>query len=156
MVIFLPQRAQREICYSGVCHCALELISWGAITPRKFSSKLSAKLRKQLDSANTLVVFATHSIVAVLRQLHLVSVHGGARIEFHPVSDTITMHEDPLLAIRHKRGSSIVVGIRLLKNNISMLLFLLVYWSSGCERHAAIAKVARHQAAGITGCYCRQ
>lgn len=69
---------------------------------------------EQFDSSSTLVVIATHSVVAGLRHLSQ-KPSQGARIEFHPVSDTITMNDDPLQAIRHKRGSSIVVGIRLLK-----------------------------------------
>lgn len=57
-----------------------------------------------------LVVFATRPIVETIAfGIDL------AHIEFHSVSDVIEMEDDPLLAVRQKKNSSLVVGVRLLK-----------------------------------------
>lgn len=71
----------------------------------------------ELDLKDSLVVIATHSVVSELRREYqqLLSESGHARIEFHAVFDAIGMAEEPLQAVSHKKGSSLVVGIRLLK-----------------------------------------
>lgn len=72
---------------------------------------------KLLDPSSTLVVIATHSAIADLKQSYVpAQPHSKvANIEFHPVMDCIAMADEPVFAISHKKGSSIVVGIRLLK-----------------------------------------
>ncbi len=40
----------------------------------------------------------------------------SAQVEFQIISDVIEMHDEPLLAIRKKKGSSLVLGLSLLKN----------------------------------------
>lgn len=71
----------------------------------------------QLDTRTTLVVIATHSAINELKIAHYSSLFltNIGRIEFHPVADSIAMGDDPLYAVSHKKGSSLVVGIRLLK-----------------------------------------
>ena len=81
-----------------------------------FEAILQASM--ELDPDNiTLVVIATHSVVTDLKQSHhaFLSRPNTARIEFHPVADSITMCEEPIYAVSHKVGSSLVVGIRQLK-----------------------------------------
>jgi phosphate acyltransferase len=72
---------------------------------------------EQLDNSTTLVVFATASIVEKLVNIKhpVISSVKHALIEFHSVHDFIAMKDEPLTAIRHKKGSSLVTGIRLLK-----------------------------------------
>lgn len=74
----------------------------------------------QLDPSNVLLVIATHSVVSDL-QLYFQQLPvnpNRAHIEFHPVSDSIAMADEPVLAISRKKGSSLVVGIRLLKKKL--------------------------------------
>jgi phosphate acyltransferase len=77
---------------------------------------------EQLDDSHSLLVIATKSVVNLLSRLELpalsakqLSVRQRARIEFHVVADAISMGDEPLGAVRRKKGSSLVVGIRLLK-----------------------------------------
>lgn len=78
------------------------------------SVKLAAQ---QLNSSTTLVVIATHSVVNELKisQADSLSHSNVGRIEFFPVPDAISMTDEPLYAASHKKDSSLVVGIRLLK-----------------------------------------
>jgi phosphate acyltransferase len=64
----------------------------------------------QLDTSFTYVVLATPEVIG-----RLASSSKESRIEIYPTPDLITMSDEPLPAVRHKRGSSLVVGIRLLK-----------------------------------------
>lgn len=70
-----------------------------------------------LYSTSLFVVLATRPVIDDLRISHVKFLRSpeGKCIEFHPVSDTITMSDEPLFAVRHKKKSSIVIGIRLLK-----------------------------------------
>jgi glycerol-3-phosphate acyltransferase PlsX len=66
----------------------------------------------------TLVVFATQSIVDYIWSTP--SLAGPLnilpkRIIFHLVSDVIEMIDEPVIAVRQKKNSSLVVGMRLLK-----------------------------------------
>lgn len=70
---------------------------------------------QQQDSSTILVVIATHSIVNELKHQNVNSNPDCARIEFFPVPDAISMSDEPLYAAAHKKGSSLVVGVRLLK-----------------------------------------
>lgn len=75
------------------------------------------KAAERLDSSSTLLVIATRSVLNDIHHSDANSprLQSGARIEFHPVSDSIAMADDPLKAVSRKKGSSLVVGIRLLK-----------------------------------------
>jgi glycerol-3-phosphate acyltransferase PlsX len=41
-----------------------------------------------------------------------------ARLEFHPCKEVISMGDAPLLAVRRKKNSSLLMGLRALKNNL--------------------------------------
>lgn len=73
-----------------------------------FEALVTAK--HSIDPAFTLAVIATYSVVHEIK-LKYPDLKG---FEFFPVSDTIGMEDDPLISAR-KKGSSIAVGIRLLK-----------------------------------------
>lgn len=81
-----------------------------------FEAVLQAAQPVQSHNA-TLLVIATHSIVSEIKAKHLsiLSELGPNRIEFFSVADAIAMSDDPLFAASHKKSSSLVVGIRLLK-----------------------------------------
>lgn len=66
---------------------------------------------EKLDQTTTLLVIATHSVIADLKSL---PKPNGARLDFQGVSDCIVMADEPIKASK-KKGSSLVVGIRLLK-----------------------------------------
>lgn len=74
---------------------------------------------KHLKATETLVVFATQNVIDDLSQeiYSVLSSTATGRVVFHVVKETITMNDDPLTAIRHKKGSSLVTGIRLLKKH---------------------------------------
>ena len=61
-----------------------------------------------LSSTHTFLVLATEPILATLQS-------PSPRIRFHLVTEVITMGDAPLEAIRHKKNSSLMVGMRLLK-----------------------------------------
>jgi glycerol-3-phosphate acyltransferase PlsX len=67
---------------------------------------------QQLPSFCTFIVFAD---VLAIQQLTTKNLPLNSRINFHLVSDLIEMEDDPLPAIRQKKKSSIVIGMRLLK-----------------------------------------
>lgn len=64
------------------------------------------------------VVFITQSTldeILLHRSAHLPSRH--SHLEFHIVSDVIEMHDEPLIAIRQKKNSSLVLGFKFLKKH---------------------------------------
>jgi glycerol-3-phosphate acyltransferase PlsX len=68
-----------------------------------------------------LIAIATQPVIdSILSIPHLQQVLSDApsRIEFHTVADVIEMEDEPLLAIRQKKNSSLVVGMRLLKKRL--------------------------------------
>lgn len=70
-----------------------------------------------LGPSNSFVLFATQEVVDKLSQEYhpaLSSLH-SAPIIFHIVTEEITHNDEPLYAVRHKKGSSLILGIRLLK-----------------------------------------
>lgn len=74
---------------------------------------------QQCDVSYSFIVIATKSVVnQVSSSLPpvLLTKHTG-RIEFHIVADSISPGDEPLGAVRRKKGSSMVVGIRLLKKH---------------------------------------
>lgn len=65
-----------------------------------------------------LIVLATQKIIDsiwAIPDIASLLLKAKCRIEFHAVNETIEMGDDPLLAIRQKKHSSLVLGIRLLK-----------------------------------------
>lgn len=75
------------------------------------------QMADRLGVASTLVVFATKEAVEALsaKAFPHLSKAGTARIEFHIAEEVIAMGDEPLYAVRHKKGSSLVLGVRLLK-----------------------------------------
>jgi phosphate acyltransferase len=69
------------------------------------------QIADQPDSSCFFIVFATPEVTSELK-LKLPS-HG--RVSFRSVKDFIAMHEEPLVAVRQKKSSSLLVGIRLLR-----------------------------------------
>lgn len=66
----------------------------------------------------TLIAFATQTVVdEIWTNPHLLSFLSPkpGKIEFHLISEVIEMDDDPLTAIRQKKNSSLVVGMKLLK-----------------------------------------
>lgn len=72
------------------------------------------KAQEHLNASTTLVVFATPDVVKALTSCK--SSH-QALIEFVPVQEEILMQDDPITAIRHKKRSSLVLGLKALKKN---------------------------------------
>jgi glycerol-3-phosphate acyltransferase PlsX len=69
-------------------------------------------------SKTTLVALVTQSVLDQIWTKFNLSqslAHLPVCVEFYIVSETITMEDDPLIAIRQKKNSSLVTGIRLLK-----------------------------------------
>lgn len=72
-----------------------------------------------LDPFSTLVIFATQPVVDNLSiefKAEIASTNTASLI-FHIVTEEITHQDEPLYAVRHKKGSSMILGIRLLKKN---------------------------------------
>lgn len=78
-----------------------------------FDAVLQAAQR--LDSSISLVVIGTHSAIKQMGPYNL--VENSAKIEFHSVADSISMADEPVAAVSYKTGSSLVIGIRLLKKH---------------------------------------
>lgn len=72
------------------------------------------KAAAQYPSESVFVVFATTEVVEQLTT-RFVESPGKALVAFHPVEEVIFMHDDPLLAVRRKKKSSLRVGMHLLK-----------------------------------------
>jgi glycerol-3-phosphate acyltransferase PlsX len=71
--------------------------------------------RRYLTKGDSLVVIATRSTVKALKEEYGAHLVHSSEIEFYPVVDEIKMAEEPLKAAHHKKNSSLVTGIRLLK-----------------------------------------
>ncbi len=82
----------------------------GSDTPPHLLFEAVAKAAEHFDTHCTFIVLATQPVI---EQLLALPQHKNVR--FHPTADVIAMSDDPLTAIRHKKGSSLVTGIRLLK-----------------------------------------
>jgi phosphate acyltransferase len=74
---------------------------------------------QKISSVDKFVVIATQDIIqhASTAQILAQEERSAKKVEFFPVSDVITMSDEPLAAIRHKKGSSLSTGIRLLKKH---------------------------------------
>lgn len=83
-----------------------------------FEAVLQAAEKIQSASV-TLVVFATPATIEEIKARRDWSeklAQSPMQVRFHPVTDVIAMQDDPLLAIRRKKDSSLVIGTRLLKD----------------------------------------
>lgn len=69
---------------------------------------------KQYTSEYVFVVFATQNIVSQLAQVHIKN-RMQAQVIFHVVEEFVEMHDEPLLAVRRKKKSSLRIGMGLLK-----------------------------------------
>jgi len=65
-----------------------------------------------LETSDLLIVFATQHVID---QVAPACFSFKKSIQFHAVTDVIAMGDDPLSSIRHKKNSSIVLGIKLLR-----------------------------------------
>jgi len=75
------------------------------------------QIAEEFDAAYTLNVLATKDVVDSLSKTKtpLLQSPRNARIEFTIIDEVILMSDDPLTAVRRKKGSSLVIGIKLLK-----------------------------------------
>jgi len=93
-------------------YCASALISWGAKRPPHILFQGVLQAAGALGPADTLILLATQSVVD---ELSPKKTPTSAQVIFHVVTEVITMGDEPLSALRRKKGSSLVTGIRLLK-----------------------------------------
>jgi glycerol-3-phosphate acyltransferase PlsX len=72
---------------------------------------------EQLPHDHLFLVIATGPVIQQLTALlaSSLSKQARSRVSFHECADVITMTDDPLTAVRHKKNSSLVQGIHLLK-----------------------------------------
>jgi phosphate acyltransferase len=73
------------------------------------------EVAEQTDKSINFVVFVTHDIAAVLLNdfsKGALKNEPGSKIDFCFVKEFITMDDDPLSAVRLKKGSSLAVGIK--------------------------------------------
>src|SRR5689334_22267785 len=83
-------------------------------SPRELFGAVFAVLHL-LKPSDSLVVYATHEVFDHPKLIPAEFSSKSHQIDFHPVSEVITMEDDPLTAIRTKKGSSLVVGITQIK-----------------------------------------
>lgn len=88
------------------CHIGIDLLG-SDVSPQELLQAI-IEFRSQLKETVTLTLLGTD----VLFQ-H--AAHPPDGILFHSVQDVITMEDDPLYAIRHKKQSSLYLGIEMLK-----------------------------------------
>ncbi len=71
----------------------------------------------KLDPSLKILALATKSVIAELEVIAKSKLFSDklARLAFFPAADFISMNDEPLTALRQKKGSSIALGIRLLK-----------------------------------------
>ena len=70
---------------------------------------------KQLDPSVELIVFTNKECGANFAGL--IPKTSAAKIEFYFAPDIINMRDEPLAAVRHKKNSSLVTGVKLLKKD---------------------------------------
>lgn len=87
----------------------------GSDTPSVDLFPAVVKIVEQINKPITLVVFLNEANVHAFTEYLPQSLKNSKQIEILEVQDYITMAEDPLQAIRIKKNSSSVLGIRLLK-----------------------------------------
>lgn len=92
----------------------------GSDTPPHILYEAVLRAAQYFDASYTLIVFATQAAIEELTRKHPILPPSSqlAHIQFHPVKEVITMGDEPLDAIRHKKNSSLVMGLRLLKKHL--------------------------------------
>jgi phosphate acyltransferase len=88
------------------CHIGVDLLG-SDISPNELLQEILLFCKELSPSAN-LTLFGTSALFEKKRS-------PIANVFFHTVKDVITMDEAPLAAIRHKKNSSLCIGMRLLK-----------------------------------------
>lgn len=85
--------------------------------PHLFFSAILQAAETLASSLDSLLIIATHGVIEQFSALLHRREHAHVRnlIHFKSVADTITMTDNPLGAIRLKKDSSLVVGMRMLK-----------------------------------------
>lgn len=92
----------------------------GSDTPPKIIFEGVLQAAKYFSPSFTFVVFATSPVIEEIRSSFSLQLSANSRqsfvnIEFKKVFDCIEMTEEPVYAISHKKRSSLVAGIKLLK-----------------------------------------
>lgn len=70
---------------------------------------------KEFPQVNLIVFVTQAALDSILAQSATQFPIGGAHLEFQIVSDVIEMQDEPLVAIRQKKNSSLVLGFKFLK-----------------------------------------
>jgi glycerol-3-phosphate acyltransferase PlsX len=92
----------------------------GSDTSPKVLFEAVERAAELLGPTHTLLVAATQEIIDQIapRAQRINEGHKTARIEFHLARDVITMGDEPLTGIRHKKESSLVKTVRLLRKKM--------------------------------------
>lgn len=94
----------------------------GGDTPPIVLFEAALAAAHQLDASASLLVLASPAVIDRIwsETPHLAAMlaHAPARIEFLSASDIIEPGDEPIWAVRHKKHSSLVTGIRLLKKRL--------------------------------------
>jgi phosphate acyltransferase len=88
------------------CHIGIDLLG-SDVSPQELLQAI-IDFRPELKDTISLTLLGTQDLFARVKTCP----YG---IVFHPVQEIITMEDDPLYAIRHKKQSSLFLGIQLLK-----------------------------------------
>jgi len=100
-------RGKSKICpHRAECHIGIDLL--GSEVPPQELLKAIIAFRPALKASILLTVLGTDDLYQKLGML-------PDGIVFHAVSEMITMEDDPLYAIRHKKRSSLYQGLQMLK-----------------------------------------
>jgi len=83
----------------------------GGETPPQELFQAVLEAARQLGPSSSFVVFATEPVLFSLPS-------SLPQIRFHSISEVITMGDSPLEAIRHKKKSSLIIGLKLLKKRV--------------------------------------
>ncbi len=84
------------------------MISWEVILPLKFYLRRLLRQQSLLEPPLLLSFLRLRKYAAAIPAQ-------DRQVEFYTIAEVISMSDDPLFAIRHKKKSSLVMGIRLLK-----------------------------------------
>ncbi len=90
----------------------------GDTPPQSFCSAI-VDAAARFGSDHSLTLIATEEVLHDFNQRWQEQYKPGvySRVDYCPASDIISMEDDPVMAARHKKGSSMMLGIRLLKKN---------------------------------------
>lgn len=99
-------RGKSKITGIAPCHIGIDLLG-SDIPPNELLQEILL-FSKELSASVTLTLFGTAALFETTRS-------PTPNVFFHIVKDVITMEDSPLTAIRHKKDSSLCLGIRLLK-----------------------------------------